>query len=672
MLYTFYSMLTNKQIYLFISFFFLLLSFVACKTLKLEDIDKKFADGKYFEAAEDYRTLYRKTSPKRKTLRGEIAFKVGESYRLSNNPIRASVGYANALRYNVDDPTIELQYARTLQKLGKYKEAIKHYEEFLKKFPDNQFAKNGLEGCKVAPDWIANPTRDKIQRMTLFDFTKGSSLAPALLPPNYEQVYFTGNGGKEIIGDTISSITGQKNNDIFMSRQDENGKWMKPEHVESAINTYGDEGVVSFNKSGDAMYYTYAPVDSIRTFPASVYVSLRSGGAWNAGERIEIVKGDTINVFAHPVIDASEEYLYFVTDMKGGYGGKDIWRAKMHGNTVDYIENLGPEINTAGDEMFPYMFNDSVMYFSSDGHIGMGGLDIYRAEYDKKTSKWRVENLRYPINSSADDFGITFDAEGIEGFFSSNRGDAKGYDHIYAFVNKDVMTALEGYIVDTDDEFIEKATIRMVGKDGTNSKFPGKVDGTYRVDVAQGVDYVLLASAPDHLNARMAVSTIKQETDSIYPIDFVLTPINKPVVLENIFFEFDKATLLPESKAGLDELITLLNDNPNVTIELSSHTDRKGSQEYNQGLSQRRADAVMNYLIKEGHIAADRLTSVGKGKLEPKKITKAIRKKYDFLIEGEELTPEFIEQFEKADQDLLDQINRRTEFKVSSITYGLE
>lgn len=662
-----------KKLYLYIFIFIGVSAIVgSCKRLKLEDIDLKFSEGKYFEAAEDYRKFYRQTSPKKRELRGEVALKIGETYRLANNPIRANVGYANALRYKVQDSTLHLQYARTLHKVGDYKQATVQYQEFLKLFPDNKFAINGLEGAKLAQEWRSNPTTYNVQRMTLFDSSKGSQFAPALLTKDYDQVFFASSGGKEIIGDTISPITGLRNNDIFMSRKDENGEWMKPEHLESAINTTGDEGVMTFSSSGNTMYYTYAPMDSVRSMPASIYISRRSGGSWGEGQRLNIVKNDTIHVFAHPAIDNSDTFLYFVSDMPGGYGGKDIWRASILGDLVEYVENLGPEINTAGDEMFPYLRNDSTLYFSSDGHPGMGGLDIYKAEYNKKEMKWNLINMKAPINSHFDDFGITFAGEKEEGFFSSNRNDLKGYDHIYSFFKPIIKTKAEGYIVDTDDEFILKSTIHVVGKDGTNKKFPGKNNGTYELDVDEGMQYVLLASAPDHLNTRMKLTTEKINRDSIYFVDFILTPINKPVVLENIFFDFDKSTLRADSKEGLDELIELLELNPNVAIELSSHTDRKGSEEYNNKLSQRRADAVMHYLIQNGGIDPNRLTSVGKGKSAPKNITRAIVKRYDFFEEGQILDAHFIEQLEPEHQAVADQINRRTEFKVSSITYGLE
>lgn len=647
----------------------MVIGMIACKRVKLSDADRHFARGEYFEAAEKYRKVYRKTSPKKRDLRGEVAFRMGESYRLINNPIRANAAYANAVRYNANYNTLHLQYARTLHKAAKYKEAAIQYEEFLKLFPDNAFALNGLEGTKLAAEWKASPTPYEIKRMSLFETSKGGEFSPALLPPNYEHLYFTANH-KDATGDTISKITGTKNNDIYMSRLDENGAWMKPEKIKSPINTSFDEGVVSFSKEGTTMYYTYSRQDTINnTFP-EIFVSERSGGSWAAGSKLDIYR-DTTRIYAHPSLSPSGKWLYFVSDMKGGYGGKDIWRARMAGGNVDYIENLGPQINTAGDDMFPSVRSDSVFYFSSDGHPGMGGLDIFRAVYNEQRKEWTVENLKSPINSEADDFGITFEGNKEAGFFSSNRDDARGLDHIYSFIYPIFKAKVEGYIVDTDDEFIHDAMIRIVGNDGTINKIPGKENGTYSVDVQRGVEYVLLGSAKDHLNTKMTLKTADIKRDSTYLVDFILTPINKPVVLENIFFDFDKSDLKPEAKKDLNGLIELLVLNPNVSIELSSHTDRKGSDEYNDKLSQRRADAVVEYLIKGG-IAKARLTSVGYGKQKPKTVTRSVVKKYDFLHEGEILNEAFIESLTPEQQNIADQINRRTEFKVVSITFDLE
>ncbi len=638
----------------------------SCKPVKLSDADRHFKNGEYFEAASMYRKLYRKTPTKNRELRGRIAYRQAESFRLINNVALANAAYVNAIRYNPTDSLIRLQYARTLHKDGKYKQAIEQYKLFLKTMPDNQFALNGLKGVEMAEEMKKNPTKYIVKRMDIFNSPRGE-FSPMLLPPDYDLLYITTNRDN-VLGDTKSAITGMKNNDIFVARKDENGKWMKPESA-GPVNTESDEGTPSFSASGNNMYYTFSKQETDWSTNAVIYKSQRADGSFNKGEKFAVLT-DTMSMYAHPAISPAGDFLYFVSDMPGGYGGKDIWRAGMFGDEVSFVENLGPDINTAGDEMFPYVRNDSTLYFSSDGQPGMGGLDIFKATLNKKIKKWSIENMGSLINSQGDDFGITFEGEKEAGFFSSNRGDGRGLDHIYSFEYPIVRVAVEGYVVDKDDDFVPNPTIRVVGNDGTNEKFGGKPNGTYRLDVRRGVNYVFLASAEGYLNTKMSLRTVETEKDSIYYVDFVMYAINKPAVLENIFYDFDKAALREESKKELDDLIELLEINPNVTIELSAHTDRKGTQEYNQRLSQRRAQSVVDYLIAH-RISKDRLTVAGYGKLQPKVVTKSIAKKYDFLKVGDVLTEEFILALPPEQQEIADQVNRRTEFKVLSIDFGL-
>lgn len=638
----------------------------SCKSVKLQDADRKFAIGDYYEASNMYRKIYRKIPPKDKELRGTVAYRLAESNRLYNNIASAMPAYVNALRYNPTDTIISLQYARALHKAGNYKQAEKQYKIFLAENPNNVFAQNGLKGVKMAPEMKSNPTKYSVKKMDVMN-SRRSDFSPMFLPPDYDVLYITTNRD-DVVGESKSPITGSYNNDLFVVKKDGNGKWMKPETA-GRINTGLDEGIPTFSASGNIMYYTVSNDSADHATNAAIYKSFRADGSWGQGERLSF-PADTSYMYAHPALSPDGYSLFFVSDMAGGYGGKDIWRAAMAGDEVSYIENLGPDINTAGDEMFPYVKNDSTLYFSSDGHPGMGGLDIFKATYNKKTKRWTVVNMGYPINSSGDDFGLTFEKDKEAGFFSSNRGDLRGNDHIYSFDYPIIKVGLEGYIVDKDDEFISNAIIRIVGNDGTNQKFNGKPDGTYRYNVDQGVNYVLLASAEGYLNAKMDLKTIVEEKDSTYYVDFVLYSINKPAVLENIFYDFDRAALRDESKKELDDLIALLELNPNVTIELSAHTDRKGTDDYNQKLSQRRAQSVVDYLI-DHRIDKDRLTVAGYGKRQPKVVTKSIAKKYDFLKEGDVLSEEFILSLPPDQQEIADQINRRTEFKVLSTTYNL-
>jgi peptidoglycan-associated lipoprotein len=273
------------------------------------------------------------------------------------------------------------------------------------------------------------------------------------------------------------------------------------------------------------------------------------------------------------------------------------------------------------------------------------------------------------MNSSGDDFGITF-ADGEKGYFSSNRNDGKGYDHIYSFELPDLKITISGWVLDKDEEPVPNAIIRIVGDDGSNQKEVSRDDGSFRFNLQRGVKYVMKAGAKGYLNQKQEFETDMAEEDAEYGIDFMLTSIDKPQVVENIFYDFDKATLRDESKAALDELAQLLRDNPNVVIEMSSHTDRWGSEEYNINLSNRRAASVVNYLVAAG-IPADRLNPHGYGKSVPKEVTKRINREYPQFEEGTVLTEEFILTLSEEDQDAADQINRRTEFKVTALDYDL-
>jgi len=662
------------NIRVFLSYLLLVCAFggilTSCKSAKLSDAEEKQRIGEYYEAAAIYRKVYAKTSPQKRDLRGYVAFRMAECNRFINNTPRASSAYMNALRYRYPDSIVYLRLGQMLQKDGKYSEAIKYYNEYLEAKPNDQLALNGVKGSESALEWRRNPTKYVVRRMDAFN-SRRSEFSPMLYGSNYDQLYFASsrnskNKEKEV---STSSITGLNNNDFFLVKQNERGQWLVPEEIEDAVNTEFDEGTPSFTRDGNTMYYTYCAQDAESSRTAEVYVSTRSSAQWGAGTKVEIVK-DSITALGHPAISPDGNYLYYVSNAIGGYGGKDIFRSRRIGNDFGPMENLGPEINTPGDEMFPYVRDSVTIYFASNGHPGMGGLDLFKATMGED-GKWTVENMKAPINSMADDFGITFAGDEERGFFSSNRNDARGYDNIYSFEYPTVTVQIEGFVFDTDEYPIEDAVVRIVGRDGLNEREFARRDGSYRVVLERDVSYVMMASARGYLNQNFELKTDPEEKDETYIVDFFLSPISQPVVVENIFYEFDKATLTPESQEALDELIKMLNDNPNVTIELGAHTDRMGTEEYNERLAQRRAQSVVDYLIAGG-IDEARLEAKGYGESVPKTINKRFEREYDFLTEGDILTEEFILSLpEKEQQDIADQINRRTEFKVLSTSYNL-
>lgn len=658
----------------FTPYLFLLLaaSFLySCKSAKLSDAEEKQRIGEYFEAAAIYRKVYTKTPPAKRDLRGYIAFRMAECNRLINNTPRATSAYMNALRYKYPDSIVNLRLGQMYQKSGRYGEAIKYYNDYLLAELGSVLAFNGVTGSEEAVKWKQAPTRYTVKRMDKFN-SRRSEFSPMLYGEKYDQLYFastrTPKGAGKDKEETNSAITGQRNNDFFLVKQDENGAWLAPVELEDEVNTEFDEGTPSFSKDGNTMYYTYCAQDPEGPRTSEIYISSRSSAKWGKGTRANIVK-DSVTALGHPSISPDGKYLYFVSDAVGGYGGKDLFRARVMGSDFGPMENLGPDINTPGDEMFPYVRDSVTLYFASDGHPGMGGLDLFKATLDS-TGKWNVENMKAPINSAGDDFGITFAGNKESGFFSSNRNDVRGYDHLYSFELPVITIFIEGIVSDVDENPIEDATVRIVGRDGLNEKVLAKKDGKYRVELERDIRYVMMASARGYLNQNFELKTGPEEKNETYIVDFFLSPISKPVVIENIFYDFDKATLRPESKKALDEMIKMLNDNPNVTIELGAHTDRKGSEQYNERLAQRRAQSVVDYLIAGG-IAQDRLEAKGYGESVPKTINKKMAKNYDFLNEGDVLTEEFIEKLTPEQQEIADQINRRTEFKVLRTNYNL-
>lgn len=651
---------------IYVLFLLIVSSLYSCKSAKLSDAEEKQRIGEYYEAAAIYRKVYTKTSPKKRDLRGYIAYRMAECNRLINNTAKATSAYMNAIRYDYPDSTVYLRMGQMLQKTGRYPEAIKNYDIYMENDPSNLLAINGIQGCELAPGWKKNPTRYEVRRMDKFNSRRGE-FSPMLAGDKYDQLYFASSRSKDKDA-KVSAITGQNNNNLFLVKQDEKGAWLAPVELEDEVNTEYDEGTPSFSPDGNTMYYTYCAQDPEGPRTAEIYISTRSSAKWGKGTRATIVK-DSVTALGHPSISPDGKYLYFVSDAVGGFGGKDIFRARVAGNDFGPMENLGEEINTPGDEMFPYVRDSVTLYFASNGHPGMGGLDLFKATQDS-TGKWKVENLGAPINSMADDFGITFAGKEERGFFCSNRNDARGYDHIYSFERPTITIFIEGIVNDVDEYPIEDATVRIVGKDGLNVKAPVKKDGTYRVELERDIRYVMMASARGYLNQNYELHTGPEEKNETYIVDFFLSPISKPVVIDNIFYDFDKATLRPESKKALDEMIKMLNDNPNVTIELGAHTDRKGTDQYNERLAQRRAQSVVDYLIAGG-IEAARLEAKGYGESVPKTINKKMAKQFDFLKEDDVLTEEFILALPPEQQEIADQINRRTEFKVLRTNYNL-
>ena len=652
------------------AFAFLLLFTVSCGSEKaIKKGDRYAAIMEYHEAAKEYKKAYRKIPPKERKKRAEVAWKLGECYRKSNNPARAAGAYQNAVRYGYPDSTALMHLGEAQLENGEYKAAQKSYQAFLEKAPDNRMAQIGLQSAMQSADWKKNPNRYIVKKSKELNGQR-SDYCPAFVGEDTTMVITTSTR-KEATGEELSSITGQKHADIFITKLDEKGKWQKTEKIESDVNSEFEDGACAFTPDGKTMYFTRCVTDAHYPRFAGIYKSNRSDASWGKPEQV-VISRDTLSLYAHPAVSPDGNWLYFTSDMAGGEGGLDLWRYYIGTSRAmeGILENLGPMINSEGDEQFPAFGPKGELFFSSDGYPGMGGLDIFCATQVNDTT-WNISNMGAPVNSNGDDFGMTFAPGLYRGFFSSNRGDARGWDHIYSFYLPETVHMLRGWIYEKDGYELPEGVIHMIGDDGTNTNFGVMKDGSYSVRVTPGVKYVLLGTCKGYLNAMQELETDSIEGNMEYQRDFALPSITLPVLVDNIFYEYDKATLTAESTASLDELVELLELNPNVTIELSSHCDYRGSDIYNQKLSQARAESVVEYLINKG-IEEERLTAVGYGENKPKEVTKKMTEKYTFLKEGDLLTEEFINALEDEDQkETCHQLNRRTEFQVLRTTYKL-
>lgn len=660
--------------------------------------DQYLSRGEYYDAAAEFRTAYSKTAMKQRDKRGERALKMAECYQRINYTAKAIGAYQNGIRYieksvadrqkaGYDKPELDslaeeqivgatLQLARLQQKNGDYKNAIKNFEAYLeaarhmpsRSLGDDTLAMNGLIGSREAIAMKQNPTMHTIKKEPFLN-SRRADFSPALFGDDWDQLFWT-TTRPQATGDDLSGITGTKYADIFWTKKDDKGKWATPEKVEGELNSELEEGVCCFSPDGKTMYLTRCTSDPDYPRYAQIFTASRSDASWGKPQELKISK-DTLSCFAHPAVSPDGQWLYFVSDMPGGHGGKDIWRVSMDGKVLGGVENLGAPINTPGDEMFPTFRLNGELYFSSDGHPGMGGLDLFVATEDSTTHKWTVKNMGYPMNSAGDDFGITFEGIHNRGFFSTNRGDARGWDHLMSFECPEVLQTVKGWVYEKDGYELPAALVYMIGSDGTNQKLNVHGDGSFEVVVQPRVEYIFLGSCKGFLNH---VEQLKVDTSSVsleHVLQFPLASVSAPVLLKNVFYAFNSAELTEESTVELDSLVTMLKENPNITIELSAHCDYRGNDEYNERLSQRRAESVVNYLIAHD-IAPDRVTPKGYGESRPKVVKRRIAEQYPFLHVGDTLTEEFILSLPEEEQrEACNAINRRTEFRVLRTSYGM-
>jgi peptidoglycan-associated lipoprotein len=690
--------------------------------------DAAYADQMFLLALQKYQKAYSKIK-KNKAERDRISLRIAECYRMMNNTKKAESSYkrlVNNAGYIKDNPRILLIYADMLKANGNYEEAIKQYKAYKEAGPADPKADIGIATCTIAKEWIENPTKYGVKWEKLLN-SKEDDFAASYADKKFISIVFTSdrNGAK---GRDIDNWTGLGFSDIFLSRIDRKGDWSKPVLADEAgmINSKANDGVGQFNARFSAYYFTRCWNDPKRKNGCAIMKSSRQGGTnWSEPERVEL-GGDSSTIMGHPSV-GSDETIFFSADLPGGFGGKDIWMAKREKKGSKYVKvNLGPEINTPGDELFPFIRNDSILYFSSNGHPGMGGLDIfvstrsktgsantyqwqsslsnktftntdgatnyewqsaldnktflnadgatsggYKATGAMTTDRWsRAINLKSPINSPADDFGIVFNGDELEqGLFSSNRPGGKGRDDIYSFIIPPVYYTLEGTI--TDDRTLQPiagAKVRITGTDGRSLEDNSDDKGHYgfnKMQILANTTYDMMVTRKDYFNEKGRETTVGIERSKDLVRNFVLRPIpKKPVVLPDILYDLAKWDLKPQYRDSLQGLIETLDANENIVIELASHTDSRDSDERNDILSQKRAQSVVDYLISRG-IDPDRLVAKGYGERVPRTMNKDVIKADITIKTGTVLNDSVINLLPTAAaKEAAHQLNRRSEFSI--------
>lgn len=616
--------------------------------------------GEYTEAIDLYKDAFTKVSDRSK--KAEIVYKMGECYRITGQPRQAALRYRQALQLDYQNPNLHLRYGQVLMRYEKFEEAEEQFELYKELVPDDPRGARGIESAQIAQKWLDDPTGYIVENMRYFN-TFLRDWSPAYSNEDYMEVLFTSTR-EDAEGDETHGATGESFADLFSSTMDRKGKWSVPVPVQ-ALNSEFEDGAPNFSSDFSKVYFTRCKMGKNEQLACQIYVAGRSGGAWADPQALEFL-GDSITA-AHPAIAPDDKTLYFVSDKPGSIGENDIWVTVNEGGEWSEPENLGEQINTPGNELFPYVHPDGTLYFSSDSRVGLGGLDIFKAKKDE-IGNWVVENLKPPINSVEDDFGIVFESEAERGFFSSSRK-GRGNDEIYSFVLPPLEFSVNGEVRDDrNNELLTGAKVTAVGSDGITIESTTNEDGAFRFMLKPSTDYVFIAGKDGYLRNKARESTKGLEQSRDFDVTIYLASMERAIELPNILYDFAKWDLRPESMVSLDNLVETLNDNPNVTIELMSHTDSRGAPADNQELSQKRAQSVVDYLISKG-IAPDRLKAKGYGESQPKVVDEKILEEYDFLELGDVLSESFINQLPLEQQEMAHQINRRTEFRVLSTDY---
>jgi len=678
----------NKKVYFFgIAVFLLLLLGQSNQTFAQRnyssDADQAFELEQFSVAIDLYKQAYNKIKGN-KPEKARVLFRLAECYRQTNNHKQAINWYSRVVKSNYPDPIAHLYLADALKADEQYAEAIIEYKEYMKLAPNDPRGGFGAESCEYSIKWKEDPTRYVVENVKKFN-SKQSDFSPYWADKNYKALLFTstreGSTGKSVDG-----WTDQNFSDLYVTTLDKKGAWSEPLPADENINTEVNEGTPWLNKKANVIYFTRCPIVKKEKMGCQIYFAKKQGRGWATPDTLKLSDDMSLHM-GHPALSEDELTIYFSAEMPGGYGGKDIWVAKRTKKTkpFDKAVNLGPVINTTGNEMFPYLRDDGSLYFSSNGyeHLGLGGLDIFKSEY--KNDKWaKPENLKYPLNSAGDDFGIIFKGDKNEGFLSSNRKGGKGFDDIYYFYLPPLIFTLQGVVRDdSTKQIIPGAIVKLEGSDGTLIIDSTDATGTYqfgKTQILENTSYELTVSKENFIGTKGRETTVglKNSKDLIH--DFNLVPIPKqPQVLPDVLYVIGQWYLTPQAMDSLNWLVDILNTNERWVIELSSHTDIRPIKMTNDTLSQRRALSAVKYIVDSMGIDPGRIYAKGYGANRPRVLDRdktvyldaqkypACKDKPFFFAKGTVMTPDYIKTLKTTcEKEAAHQLNRRTEFTVLS------
>ena len=591
----------------------------------------------YAPSIEHYQKVYAKTQD------SSIELKLADAYFKTSKLDSAEALYTRSISRGSTNPMTRFEYGKVLMANGKHRKAVNEFKEYLKVYPSDVTAKMLLASCNSVIERFRDTTlftlkpilEDQfINSFSIVEYRNGAVFAA-------DKVVFAGR--------KQNPWTGNSYLELYQMEKDVEGNWLSPELLKGDINGRFHEGPATFSKDGNTVYFTRSNyfkrkmvVNEQEENNLKIFKATLINGEWKNLEEFPFNSDDYS--CGHPTLSESGKLMYFVSDMPGGTGGTDLYVTNLKDGKWTQPVNLGPEVNTSGNEMFPYIHSDGSLYFSSDAHNSMGGLDVFITTHNG--TRWlKPENLNYPLNSIKDDFGFSINSDNNTGFVSSSRTKS---DKMYSFEKhaptftlygrarkKGTQTPVEGVIVEITNGATGKVTSVVSDKTG-NFKLKLDTESEYNLYCTKFGCF----SKTDNISTK----GLKYSEDFYADFEVEEIVIDKPIVLENIYYDFDKWDIRADAALELDKLVRVLLDNPKLEIEMGSHTDCRGSDQYNLVLSDKRARAAVLYLISRG-IDSTRLTWKGYGE------TVHVNKCED----GVQCT-------EEEHQD-----NRRTEFKVKKI-----